>query len=285
MTGRALPLLLCALLGACSTLARPRASSYHPSDADLSVTRIVHGSLILELRGTRVLVDPWFHAGLLTRQAEPLGLVPDGLPTASAILVTRDAPEHLDHRALRDLAAKVPRAIAPATLHATLVDLGFAQVDDLGWWERTTIDGVTVTAVPGGPEANLANGYVLSIGSIDAFVGADGADAGVAAGQIAAAFPDLDVALVPVSGTRVLGFSRGLRPDAAAELAATLGARVVIPIAYGTSSAAPLRWYAGDAVGRFTTSCVANGIARQHIVVLQPGESWHWYPPRSSVGE
>ncbi len=151
MTGRALPLLLCALLGACSTLARPRASSYHPSDADLSVTRIVHGSLILELRGTRVLVDPWFHAGLLTRQAEPLGLVPDGLPTAAAILVTRDAPEHLDHRALRDLAAKVPRAIAPATLHATLVDLGFAQVDDLAWWERTTIDGVTVTAVPGGP--------------------------------------------------------------------------------------------------------------------------------------
>ncbi len=58
----------------------------------------------------------------------------------------------------------------------------------------------------------------------------------------------------------------------------------MIPIAYGTSSAAPLRWYASDAVGRFTTSCVAHGIPRPHVVVLQPGESWHWYPARPSPG-
>ena len=36
--------------------------------------------MILALGGTRVLVDPWFHSGVVTRQREPLGLTPDGLP-------------------------------------------------------------------------------------------------------------------------------------------------------------------------------------------------------------
>jgi len=46
------------LVAACAPVPVPRRSVYHPSDADLSVTRIVHGSVIIEMHRTRVLVDP-----------------------------------------------------------------------------------------------------------------------------------------------------------------------------------------------------------------------------------
>jgi len=76
------------LVAACAPVPVPRRSVYHPSDADLSVTRIVHGSVIIEMHGTRVLVDPWFHSGWVTRQDEPLGLVPEGLPSFAAVLIS-----------------------------------------------------------------------------------------------------------------------------------------------------------------------------------------------------
>ena len=158
-------LVAVALAAACTAVPIPRRSVYHPSDADLSVTRIVHASLILEMRGTRVVVDPWFESGWMIRQQEPLGLTPDGLPSFAAVLVTHRHHDHFDPRALRRLAATVPEVIARPELHARLAHLGFQRVTDLGWWDRTRVGDIDVTAVParhGVPE----NGYVLAAGGV-----------------------------------------------------------------------------------------------------------------------
>src|SRR5439155_1115669 len=117
-------------------------SVYHPSDADLSVTRIIHGSVIIEMRGTRLLVDPWFHSGYVTRQDEPLGLTPEGLPTFSAVLLTHGHADRFDPQALRALALSVPEAVAPPELHERLKALGFGHVTDLDWWDTAPIGGV-----------------------------------------------------------------------------------------------------------------------------------------------
>ena len=65
--GRAL-LIAALTLAACAPVPLPRASPYHPSDAALGISRVIHGAVIVELRGTRILVDPWFHSGLFVRQ-------------------------------------------------------------------------------------------------------------------------------------------------------------------------------------------------------------------------
>src|SRR5207247_2063943 len=75
---RGLVLAAAVVAAACSTLPVPKRASYHAADADLSVTRIVHGAAILELGGTRLLVAPRFHPGFVVRQREPLGLTPEG---------------------------------------------------------------------------------------------------------------------------------------------------------------------------------------------------------------
>ena len=268
-------LVAAALAAACAAVPLPRRSVYHPSDADLSVTRIVHASLILEMRGTRVVVDPWFESGWMIRQQEPLGLTPDGLPSFAAVLVTHRHHDHFDPRALRRLAATVPEVIARPELHARLAHLGFQRVTDLGWWDRTRVGDIDVTAVParhGVPE----NGYVLAAGGVTAYVAGDTRyyDELV---DVATVFPALDAAVLPVGGLRLLGFPREMGPGDAARAATVLSARRLIPMGYGEEGGFPLRWHALKPVERFIKACAERGIERQRIVVLEPGESWHYY--------
>jgi len=269
-----------ALLAACSAVPLPRRSPYHLADADLSVTRIVHGSLLIELGGTRVLVDPWFHSGFVMRQREPLGLTPADLPGAAAVLLTHEHGGHTDHAALRGLAAGVPELVAPPRLAERLRSLGFRKVTPLAWWETTTVGALRISAVPAAhpvPE----NGYVLEANGVSAYLAGDTrAFDGMA--EIAARFPALDLAVLPIGGERLLGLSRTMGPAQAAEAAMLLGARRVIPVAYGKLGAFPVRWFARRPVGRFLEAAREEGLGPERVVVLEPGESWHYYARREA---
>jgi L-ascorbate metabolism protein UlaG (beta-lactamase superfamily) len=266
---------LAALLAACGTVPVPRASPYHPSDADLSVTRIVHGSVIVEMRGTRLVVDPWFHSGFLGRHREPLGLVPDTMPDAAAVLLTHRHAAHFDRRALRTLAARVPRAIGRPEMQARLAKLGFREVTGLEWWEKTTVGDLVATAVParhGVPE----NGYVLEAAGASVYLAGDTRYFPELV-DVATRFPSLDAALLPIGGRRLFFVRREMGPNDAARAAAVLGPRRVIPIGYGATGPFPVAWFARRPVERFVDECGKRGIAADRVVVLQPGESWHYY--------
>jgi L-ascorbate metabolism protein UlaG (beta-lactamase superfamily) len=269
-------LLALALLAACTTLPVPVRSVFHPADAALSITRVAHGGVILEMRGTRVVVDPWFHSDLLHRQTEPLGLTPEGLPELQAVLLTHLHADHFDTRALRTLAVRVPEVLARPELGERLTALGFRRVTPLGWWDTAQVGAITVTAVPA-HHAVPENGYVLEADGVRAY------DAGdtrpfAALVDVATRFPALDVALLPVGGERLFGlFPREMGPREAAEAAALLAPKRVIPIGYGESGAPPLRWHANDPVERFRAECAKRGLSAGQLVVLSPGESWHYY--------
>ncbi len=261
---------------ACAPVPVPRESAFHPSDADLGITRVVHGTFILELRGARLLVDPWFHSGIVTRQGEPLGLTPATLPPLAAVLVTSDAPDRFDARALRDLAPSVPRAIGPPALRPELTGLGFRDVTGLPWWQETSVGDVAVTAVPAGDGSGAA-GYVVGAGATRVYV------AGATAPfrqlvDVAVAFPRLDVAILPIGGRRVAGLLQEMTPEQAAEAAVTLGATRVIPSGYAARSRSPLTWHAGDPLARFQDAMRARGLA-DRVLILAPGESWHYTKP------
>jgi len=273
---RRLPLFIATtLIVACTGLPLPREGTYHVSDADLAVTRILHGSLVLEVAKTRLLVDPWFHSELLTRQTEPLGLTPERLPEAAAVLITHKHAGHFDPDALAEIAKKTPRAIAPPPVADALRALGFAEVTPLDWWDRTTVGTATVTAVPAEHSAR-ENGYVIVTDHVRTYVGGDTRwfDGLV---DIATAFPDLDVAFLPIGGERLMGFRRTMNPEEAAKAAALLKPRRVIPISYGAAGGFPFVWYADDPTKRFREAMSAEGLGSERIVVLEPGESWHYY--------
>lgn len=275
---RALVAAAVAVSAACTTLPLARRSAYHGSDADLTVTRIVHASVILALGDTRVLVDPWFHSGILTHQNEPLGLTPEQLPSLQAVLITHRHAGHYDERALRQLAASIPEAIAPAGLRDRLAALGFKHVTSLGWWDRARVGDVDVTAVPA-RHAVPENGYVLEANGVSVYAAGD-TRLFPELVDVATRFPHLDAALLPVGGERLLGLRREMTPEDAAHAARVLGARRVVPIDYGKRGGFPLRWYARHPLARFIKACALQGIAADRVVVLEPGESWHYYASR-----
>lgn len=277
MRARPAVLLAAVLVAACSAVPLPRRSPYHPADADLSVTRIVHASAVVELRGTRLLVDPWFHSGFVIRQREPLGLTPADLPDVAAVLLTHEHGGHTDDTALRQFATRVPEAIAPARMAERLRALGFRTVTALAWWETARVGNVTVTAVPAShpvPE----NGYVLESGGVSVYLAGDTRLFDEIA-DVAARFPHLDAALLPVGGERLLGLRRTMDPGQAARAAKALGARRIVPTAYGKRGGFPVRWYSRHPVGRFMEAARDEGLRPDQIVVLEPGESWHYYAP------
>jgi L-ascorbate metabolism protein UlaG (beta-lactamase superfamily) len=267
------------LLAGCFAVPVARHASYHPADADVSVTRIVHGSLIIEMAGSRVVVDPWFHSGLLARQTEPLGFKPDALPPCSAVVLTHSHRGHFDARALRELAATIPEVVAPPALHDRLVELGFRRVTALAWWEHAVIGLIDVTAVPA-RHAVPENGYVFGAGGTTAYVAGDTRDFPELV-DIATAFPALDVALLPIGGERLLGFRREMTPEDAAHAATVLAPRRIVPIGYGARGGFPFFWYASNPLARFQKALAAGGIDASRVVILEPGESWHYYRGQS----
>ena len=192
------------------------------------------------------------------------------------MLLTHRHGDHFDETALARLAATVPTAVARPELHARLVKLGFRRVVDLDWWDEASLDGVTVTAVParhGAPE----NGYVVEGGRVQVYVAGDTRYFPELV-DVATRFPHLDAALLPVGGERYLGFGREMGPADAARAAALLGPpERLIPIGYGKRGGFPLRWFARHPAERFVEECKKRGIEAKRIVVLETGESWHYY--------
>jgi L-ascorbate metabolism protein UlaG (beta-lactamase superfamily) len=268
-------LLLVTALCACTAVPLPRRSPYHASDADVTVTRITHASLIVDFHGTRLLVDPWFHSGFVVRQTEPLGLTPEALPALAGVVLTHRHDGHFDAEALHALALGGLTVVARPELHERLTRLGFEHVVDLGWWDHADVRGVTVTAVPA-HHAVAENGYVLELDGVRVYLAGDTRWFPELV-DVATRFPHVDAAVLPVGGERLLGFAREMGPADAARAAALLDPRHVIPVGYGKRGGFPIRWHARNPVERFVAECKERGIGAERIVVLEPGESWHYY--------
>jgi L-ascorbate metabolism protein UlaG (beta-lactamase superfamily) len=161
--------------------------------------------------------------------------------------------------------------VGPPAVAKRLTADGFGQVSALTPWQEVTIDGVRVTAVPA-----RGNGYVLRSGETVAYVAGEDTDAAVAA-DIRRVVGPIDVAVLPIGGQRRFGMRAGTDPEEAAETAAKLDARRVVPSAYGARGLFPFVTFRSDAVARFRGAATAAGIPPATVIVLETGESWHYY--------
>ena len=72
-------------VAACYTPTVARTRTYHPSDADLSITRIVHASAVIDFPETRILLDPWYSPTPPLGPDEPIGISLENLPPMRGI--------------------------------------------------------------------------------------------------------------------------------------------------------------------------------------------------------
>ena len=138
-------------------LRRQRTDYAEPPNSGLRVTWLGHSTMLLEVDGVRVLIDPvwsdraspFSFAGPERWYEPPLPL--DQLPEIDVVIISHDHYDHLDHDtvlALKSLESM--RWIVPLGVGAHLEywDIEPGAIVELDWWEESKTKGVTFTATP-----------------------------------------------------------------------------------------------------------------------------------------
>jgi L-ascorbate metabolism protein UlaG (beta-lactamase superfamily) len=133
----------------------PLQPQHWPNEA-LTIANLGHSTLLMNFFGVRVISDPSLFervglrlGPLLTmgpHRVEPAALKPRELQRLDLILVTH---AHMDHLDLNSLEALPKNAVVIACSGcATLIrPLGYVDVRELRWGERTSVNGLAVTAL------------------------------------------------------------------------------------------------------------------------------------------
>lgn len=241
----------------------------------LRLTYVGHATVLIELDGIRILTDPVLRAriGPLRRR----GPAPSGedLGPVDAVLISHAHPDHFDRASLRkvqgDPIVVVPRGLAGAAVRRR------NDVREMSVGDRTEIGGVVVSAIPARHSRwpleprTRPLGYLIE-GTTRVYFAGDTAKFRA----MTALAGRVDVALLPVGRW---GPPRGpdrLTPQTAVTAALVVGAKVAVPIHWGTLYVPGFesgRWgwgatHAGDAFAR-----AAADVPEVEAIVLQPGES------------
>lgn len=244
------------------------------------ITYVGHATVLIELGGTRLLTDPVLRPRLLRvidrHSAEP---APEVTEAIDAVLLSHLHHDHLDFRSLK-LLDRTTRVVVPAGAAPTLRRGGFANTVELATGESTKVGTVEIIATPAvhegrrfklGPRVEAA-GYEVVAGERRVYFAGD-TDLFAEMDQLAGR---LDVALLPIAGWGPKLGKGHLNPRSAAEAAARIRPRVVIPIHWGTLIRRDLRRRADEFLvepaRRFAAqlSELAPGV---EVSVLEPGES------------
>jgi L-ascorbate metabolism protein UlaG (beta-lactamase superfamily) len=152
-------------------------ASRWPNDR-LTVANLGHATLLMNFFGVRIISDPslFERVGLSLGPFGTIGphrltaapLKPSQLQQLDLVLVTHAHMDHLDIRSLEALSKSA--AVVACSGCATLIKpLGYSDIRELKWGERTSVRGLTVTAMganhwgkrwPGGRDYGF-NSYVL----------------------------------------------------------------------------------------------------------------------------
>jgi L-ascorbate metabolism protein UlaG (beta-lactamase superfamily) len=213
-----------------------------PPGAPPRITWLGHSSFLVQLEGISLLVDPALRpeGTLGVRRNVPPPIAIAQLPPIRAALVSHAHYDHLDLPTLR--AVRVP-IVAGLGLARFFRARGLAATE-LGWWSSTRIDGLTITFVPAQHWARrslLDQNRTLWGGFVIAGRGGTVYHAGDTAlfegfARIAARFPSLDAALLPIGAYDPAWFMgrHHLDPGQALQALQILGARTLVPMHWGT---------------------------------------------------
>ncbi|HEX4124848.1 MAG TPA: MBL fold metallo-hydrolase [Tepidisphaeraceae bacterium] len=134
--------------------APPRPILDNWENRDLSAVWIGHATVLLRIGHLTVLTDPVFSSrvglglGLATLGPQRLtaaALPIKALPTIDLILLSHAHFDHLDRPTLARLPKRIPIVTANDT-RDLIADLGFGNITELRWGERTSLNGLKITA-------------------------------------------------------------------------------------------------------------------------------------------
>ncbi len=239
-------------------------STYKTAPASgLRITLIGHSSLLVEIDGTTLLIDPVFsdRASMVQwfgpKRFYPPPFAMEDLPPIDAVLLTHDHYDHLDSHALQQLDKRKPLYICSLGVetHLKRWGVGGGRIHPMNWMDEFTVPStsttpLTVTALPARHFSGrsfkryttLWSSFVLHTERHHLYHGADsGYYEGFA--EIGARFGPFDLALLEIGAFDPLWSDIHLGPDNALRAAQDLRAKAVMPIHWGCFNLAFHAWH------------------------------------------
>ncbi|WP_243737894.1 MBL fold metallo-hydrolase [Blastococcus xanthinilyticus] len=284
----------------------PLATSQLPSRAgELAVTWFGHASALLEVDGSRVLVDPvWGERVSPSPLIGPTRLHPAPMPLAElppvdAILISHDHYDHLDLPTVRALlTGQTAPFVVPLGIGEHLRRWGVPdeRIVELDWDGATTVGELTLTCT----EARHFSGRFFSrdttLWASWAITGPRhrvffGGDTGYtpAFARIGAQLGPFDLTLLPIGAYNDAWHAIHMDPEEAMRAHEDLGGRLLLPIHWATFNLAFHRW--AEPAQRLRAAAEKRGaqlvVPRpgQRIDVLEPPELEDWWSAVGSAAE
>ncbi|WP_433963970.1 MBL fold metallo-hydrolase [Tunturiibacter gelidiferens] len=239
-------------------------SVYNAAPASgLRVTWMGHSSMLLEIDGLRVLVDPvWDERASPMRWAGPKRFFAapmrlEELPPMDVVLVSHDHYDHLGEATIRGLSQlasmREARWVTSLGVGELLQAFGVdsARISELDWTQSVSVGGVEITAVPSRHFSGrslfnrfetLWSAFVLKGAKHSVYFGADsGWWEGFA--KIGAAYGPFDLTMLEIGAFDALWDGIHLGPDGAGRAFEALGGRgLMMPIHWGLFDLALHAW-------------------------------------------
>ena len=246
--------------GAPLPLHDPRAAWRTAAETGLRVTWLGHSTLLFEIDGARILVDPvWARraspvpfAGPKRFHAPPVTI--SALPHLDAVLISHDHYDHLDRAAIRALDRRRVRFITSLGVGAHLESWGVSpeRITEIDWWEQVVLEpsGVVITAAPAqhfsgrtllDRNATAWSSFHLQGPAHSVF---HGADTGLTREyeQVRERFGRFDLVLLEIGAHHPAWGDIHLGPEHALDARLMLGSGTVLPIHWGTFNLAMHAW-------------------------------------------
>jgi L-ascorbate metabolism protein UlaG (beta-lactamase superfamily) len=213
-----------------------------PEGGRVRITWIGHASFFLQFAGHSVIVDPnWakWH-GPVKRQRQP-GLNLTGVPEVDLVLVTHAHFDHLHKPSLKVLQSRAG-IVVPSGSGSLVRRLGFPAIHEVKVWDELQFDELGVVHTPSHhwgarflhDTHRDYGGYLVKAGGKSVFHCGDSAYF-PGFKEIGARHEGIDVALMPIGAYEApSGRDVHMNPEEAVRAFADLGAKVMIPMHYGT---------------------------------------------------
>lgn len=271
-----------------------------PPASGLRLTWFGHSSVLVELDGSRVLIDPvWSErcspftlAGPKRFFAPPLPL--SGLPKLDAVVISHDHYDHLDYATIVALAPTGVLFVVPLGVGAHLEYWGVppTQIVEKEWWEQHQLGELTLVSTP----ARHFSGRSLRMADRDrtlwsgwALIGPQhkvyySGDTAMFSGfaEVGARLGPFDVALIEVGAYDQLWADVHLGPEQALTAHQHVQANLLFPVHWGTFDLALHPWT--EPIERILAGAAERKI---RVATPKPGESVepdrapavaHWWP-------
>jgi L-ascorbate metabolism protein UlaG (beta-lactamase superfamily) len=254
-----------------------------PPASELRVTWFGHSSLLVEIEGKRVLIDPvWGErcspsSFLGPARFHPVPLPLEALPPLDAVLISHDHYDHLDYPSIAALKARPVRFIVPLGVGAHLAYWGIEpeRIVELDWWQSTELGGLQLVATPARHFSGRGLGADLTLWSGWAMIGQRrrvyySGDTAMFEGfaQIGQRLGPFDAALIEVGAYDAMWADVHLGPEQAVQAHRSVRGGVLLPVHWGTFDLALHTWIE-------PAERVLAAAALEHVTVVtpRPGES------------